>query len=140
MYCVPVDKLPVVFPKVVGLLTESFATHERDANPQDRVQELRQLLEQGLVNMWVLFDAAHENAYGVLVMGLVEYDRRRVLEIHSASVLRRSADWAEYLPFIRRYASAHGALAIEFDGRPGWSKVLAKHGFRTTQVRMVAEI
>ena len=140
MYCVPVDSLPVVFPKVSELLRRSFAVHDKDIDPDTRVAELRDLLERDLVTMWVLFDPTHEHAQGVLVLGLLEYDKRRTVEIYAAATTGEGIDWEQHLHLIREYALEHGATAIEFDGRIGWSKVLVRHGFRAIQIRMLAEV
>lgn len=99
------------------------------------VNDVRALLGEGLLILWVVYNEEKEKAIGCLLTEVLQYPRVKSLSIF----LLGGDDFpqiVEVLEDLKNYARSIECKTIEFYGRAGWEKVLKPYDFEKTHIVM----
>ena len=90
-------------------------------------------------HLWVV---TNEDAVVVsaIVTRFVEYENTKSLQIIATGGFNMKYWIDELMPKLHRFAMDCGADKAELIGRPGWARVLAKHGYKKTLVLLEADL
>lgn len=81
---------------------------------------------------WVAYDGS--NFKGLVVTEIMTYPQRKLLSMHFCGGVDLK-EWKEpMLTLLQRFAKDMGCDGIESVGRPGWSKVFNKDGYKAIWV------
>lgn len=99
------------------------------ANGRLGIDDVFRMLYSGESNLWVAFDETDSNrVYGIVITTVKTYPCKRMVDMTFCAG-DRLEDWQdEMMELVDRWAIDSGLDGMEFTGRKGWGKVLAKHG------------
>lgn len=123
----PAADVDAVWPLVEPLIAAATA---RSRGKED-AESIRAGLRTRELQLWI---AAWRDAIMALaVTEIVRHPRKTCCRIRICTGRGRQA-WQHHLATIERWARANGCQAMELVARPGWSRVLARHGYETTHL------
>lgn len=122
---VPCWEVHRVWPKVEAMLKRAT---DRSEGRYD-IEDLKEKIEKGEVDLWIVFDgdlqviAANTTTFTEYPQGL----------FCSGQFIggSRIDEWQDDMcALIENWARDHGCKAIEFSGRSGWGRLLARNNYR----------
>jgi hypothetical protein len=82
------------------------------------------------LQLWLAWDGT---VMALAVTELVRHPRKLCCRIRICTGRERRA-WQSFLAVLEAWAKAQGCAAMELIARPGWSRILAQHGYETTHL------
>ena len=131
------SELDEVTPLVRPLLAEACARTRRFT-----ADDVIDWIGEGKMQLWCVLAggmAARPRVKAVCVTEILSYPRRTVLSV-PVLVGEDRDEWLSHLDVLSRWARAQGCAEIEAMARPGWGRVLAPAGFKTTHIRIEKEL
>ncbi len=127
---VPAVQIPPLWPRIEPLVRRGLAHADGRYRPEDL---LRGLLGRDM-QLWLV---AGDGIEAVCITEIVRYPRQRRCNLFlcAGTGMRR---WVPLRETIERWARAQGCVAIELQGRPGWSRVL--RDYQQTHVLLRKEL
>lgn len=109
------------------LLEELCAQSHGKFLPNDMLRAV----ETGEWQLWGWLD--DRRLTGALLTRIVIYPQRKILEFVGLAGPDRS-EWMKYLGLVERWGRMRGCSGVEAEGRDGWVRVMAPHGYRKDRV------
>jgi hypothetical protein len=129
---VPAAEIDSVWPLVEPLIAAAC----RRGRDKDAPDDIRGALKARDLQLWLAWDGA---VAALAVTQIVCHPRKKCCRIRICTGRGRRA-WQGYIAVIEAWARAQGCAAMELIARPGWSRILARHGYATTHVFCEKEI
>ncbi len=124
-------KLIPVSPENVHLAWKDVGKYAGEAlvyaDDKYTVADVHEMLANGLLTLWVVYNDEKDKAVGCLLTEIIEHPRMRVLSIFLAG--GEFSNMILVLDDLKDYALSAKCKNIEFYGRPGWEKTLKPWGF-----------
>lgn len=122
---VPANLVPAIWPSILPIVERGVAASRGDRLAPDYFD----VCASGAAQLWLIGKDGAVAA--ICIAEMVQYPRRRValVDLIAGDGLD---DWLEQLDeTVGAWGRAHGAVAIQTGGRPGWSRVTKSIGYRT---------
>lgn len=130
MASIPADAVTDVWPSVAGLLKPALGV----AGGRLRMRDVYQQLKDERLILWTVRDE-REAPVAALVTRVAQYPSgKRMLAVDACGGSRMDEWLQTVVDTLMAFASASGLKGLEMFGRPGWQRVLARHGWRTPLV------
>ena len=123
---IPSAEIDAVWP----LVEPRIAAACRRGRDKEAPEDIRQALKARDQQLWLAWDGA---IAAVAVTQIVRHPRKTCCRIRICTGRERRS-WQACIAAIEGWARAQGCAAMELIARPGWSRVLARHGYETTHV------
>lgn len=101
------------------------------------VDDIYHYLRAGEAQMWALYDDSGLVKCG-LVTQLQEYEQLRVCRV--LVLAGRDADWERYSVDVESWARDEGCQRVESICRPGFARVMKKHGYQQLYVVIAKDL
>lgn len=126
---IPAGHISNVFPEVKVFFDRAV---QRTRGRMVTDDLLRQVIN-GDSQLWVAYDDTDGNKmYGIVVTTVKTYPHKRMVDMTFCAGDRLD-DWCSaIMGLIDEWAIQNGFNGMEFVGRKGWARVLAKHGLKET--------
>lgn len=128
-------ELPDVFMQVQPFLEEMANSSSGKYHPGD----IAKAIADRNFQLWVAVDPESKVLRAAAVTEIVNFPRKRVCR-----VLGATGDdfemWVDHILTMERWSKASGCTSMEPFTRPGWERVLKKHGYRKSHVLLEKEI
>jgi hypothetical protein len=129
---IPSAEIDAVWP----LVEPQIAAACRRGRGKETSDDIRRALKARDQQLWLAWDGA---IAAVAVTQIVRHPRKTCCRIRICAG-RKLPSWQAYIAAIEAWARAQGCAAMELIARPGWSRVLAPHGYETTHVYCEKEL
>jgi hypothetical protein len=123
---IPPAEVDAVWP----LVEPQIAAVCRRGRGKESPDDIRQALKARDQQLWLAWDGA---IAAVAVTQIVRHPRKTCCRIRICAGRERRS-WQAHIAAIEAWARAKGCAAMELIARPGWSRVLARHGYEITHV------
>ena len=125
---IPTDKIKDVQNFVIDSIEKALKFSGNHYNLND---VLKQLYE-GKAQLWILWNDKRKTKYqGCIVSKILERPNTRSLNLFIVTGKDRKL-WQDKINIIEDYAKQKGCSHLETYARPGWSRILKKHNYKTT--------
>jgi len=123
------------WPAVRVWVADALENGKADISPDD----VRLRLANGLMQLWLMWDAEARLAHGIVVTELVGSVRGKACNLVVVAGDRGSFKlWRPMTEAIKAWARSKGCVRLEGGGRDGWARLVKADGWRT--VRTVVEM
>lgn len=122
-------QLPDAFELIRPFLTEiAEATHGKVT-----IADLAKFIAEQKQQLWLAVDNDNDQVMAAATTEIVNHARMRVLYINGATGTDVET-WLPHIEEVERYAKAMGCMEVIPIARPGWERMLRKHGYKKTHV------
>lgn len=129
MASIPADAVTDVWPSVAGFLKLAMAM----TGGRTRMGDMYRQLKNGQLILWVVRND-REPVVAALTTRVAQYPAKRMLVVDACGGSRMDEWLQTVIDTLMAFASASGLKGMEMYGRPGWQRVLARHGWRAPLV------
>jgi len=130
MSVIPPEGVELFWPQVERLLVLATAY----SGGRMTVEDLRERMLDGRYLLWVAHDG--EAIRAAFATRTAVYPRRKVLAVECAGG-KGMCEWIELVQqTFRNFARDSGLDGVEMYGRPGWTRVLSRYGWKRAMVVM----
>lgn len=91
-------------------------------------ERIFELIRSGHYTCWVILHKVEGSMYGAFVTSLVRYQLRRTCKVVLIAGVRMPEWVSVVVQQVEDYAKIHCCDGVEFEGRPGWGKLLKPYG------------
>ena len=125
---IPTDKIKDVQNFVIDSIEKALKFSGNHYNLDD---VLKQLYE-GKAQLWILWNDKRKTKYqGCIVSKILERPNTKSLNLFIVTGQDRKL-WQDKINILEDYAKQQGCSHLETYARPGWSRILKKHNYKTT--------
>jgi hypothetical protein len=124
---VPSAEIDAVWP----LVEQMVAAACRRGRDKDTSDDIRRALKARDLQLWLAWNGA---ITALAVTQIVTHPRKTCCRIRIC-IGRERRSWEAHIATIEAWAKAQGCAAMELIARPGWSRLLRRHGSRIVRVR-----
>jgi hypothetical protein len=121
---------------VESLVAESLAQEEHILFT---LEDVRQALRVGRMKLWIIYEGG-SNMIGVLITAIESGSNGKALSIIALTGTGMPLWVKQFSDEMTAYAKKCGCRLIFEMGRPGWTKVLAKHGWVSPKSRIMLKM
>lgn len=127
---VPYGMLAGAVPQVIKYLNVS----EGWTRGRSKVDDILKFLFNGQMQLWVVLD--DNKIYGQLITEVKQYPQCKMLTIQYCAGEPQHMKLVEDKVYatLERFAKDNNCFGVELIGRPGWSKHVAKRGYKVSSV------
>ena len=129
--------IPVIIPTDKIKEVENFVTNSIDkalkfsGNHYNLDDVLKQLYD-GTAQLWILWNEKKKTKYqGCIVSKILERPNSKSLNLFIVTGQDRKL-WQDKITVLEDFAKQEGCSHLETYARPGWSRILKKHNYKTT--------
>ena len=129
--------IPVIIPTDKIKEVENFVTNSIDkalkfsGNHYNLDNVLKQLYD-GTAQLWILWNEKKKTKYqGCIVSKILERPNSKSLNLFIVTGQDRKL-WQDKITILEDFAKQEGCSHLETYARPGWSRILKKHNYKTT--------
>ena len=125
---IPTDKIKDVQNFVIDSIEKALKFSGNHYNLKDVLEQLYKDKAQ----LWILWNDKRKTKYqGCIVSKILERPNTRSLNLFIVTGKDRKL-WQDKINIIEDYAKQKGCSHLETYARPGWSRILKKHNYKTT--------
>lgn len=123
-------------------LVEPFIQDALDYHQMNRSSEYyKKALLEGSLSLWMVWEEkeGEQNVKCVLLSGIARIDGEWFC--HIPIISGEDMDlWLHFLPILERWAMSQGARYMDIRCRKGFKKILAKEGYRSTEIILTKDL
>ena len=125
---IPTDKIKDVQNFVIDSIEKALKFSGNHYNLDDVLKQL----SEGKAQLWILWNDKRKTKYqGCIVSKIIERPNTKSLNLFIVTGKNRKL-WQDKINIIEDYAKQKGCSHLETYARPGWSRILKKHNYKTT--------
>lgn len=123
---IPSAEIDAVWPLAEPLIAGAC----RRGRHKDAPDDIRRALKACDLQLWLAWDGA---IAALAVTQIATHPRKTCCRIRICTGRERRS-WEAHIATIEAWAKAQGCAAMELIARPGWSRILRRHGYDITHV------
>lgn len=126
---IPTDKIK----EVENFVTDSIDKALKFSGNHYNLDDVLKQLYDGTAQLWILWNEKKKTKYqGCIVSKILERPNSKSLNLFIVTGRDRKL-WQDKIPTILEdFAKQEGCSHLETYARPGWSRILKKHNYKTT--------
>ena len=125
---IPTDKIK----EVENFVTDSIDKALKFSGNHYNLDDVLKQLYDGTAQLWILWNEKKKTKYqGCIVSKILERPNSKSLNLFIVTGQDRKL-WQDKINILEDYAKEQGCIHLETYARPGWSRILKKHNYKTT--------
>ena len=125
---IPTDKIK----EVENFVTDSIDKALKFSGNHYNLDDVLKQLYDGTAQLWILWNEKKKTKYqGCIVSKILERPNTKSLNLFIVTGQDRKL-WQDKINILEDYAKQQGCSHLETYARPGWSRILKKHNYKTT--------
>ena len=125
---IPTDKIKEVEQFVIDSIDKALKFSGNHYNLDDVLKQVY----DGKAQLWILWNDKRKTKYqGCIVSKILERPNTKSLNLFIVTGQDRKL-WQDKINILEDYAKQQGCSHLETYARPGWSRILKKHNYKTT--------
>ena len=125
---IPTDKIK----EVENFVTDSIDKALKFSGNHYNLDDVLKQLYDGTAQLWILWNEKKKTKYqGCIVSKILERPNTKSLNLFIVTGRDRKL-WQDKITTIEDFAKEKGCSHLETYARPGWSRILKKHNYKTT--------
>jgi|TARA_R100000329_G_scaffold7445_1_gene8966 hypothetical protein len=125
---IPTDKIK----DVENFVSDSIEKALKFSGNHYNLDDVLKQLYEGKAQLWILWNDKRKTKYqGCIVSKILERPNTKSLNLFIVTGQDRKL-WQDKINILEDYAKQQGCSHLETYARPGWSRILKKHNYKTT--------
>tara|TARA_R100001224_G_scaffold111688_1_gene92296 strand:+ start:218 stop:643 length:426 start_codon:yes stop_codon:yes gene_type:complete len=125
---IPTDKIK----EVENFVTDSIDKALKFSGNHYNLDDVLKQLYDGTAQLWILWNEKKKTKYqGCIVSKILERPNSKSLNLFIVTGQDRKL-WQDKITILEDFAKQEGCSHLETYARPGWSRILKKHNYKTT--------
>tara|TARA_R100001129_G_scaffold23391_1_gene14914 strand:+ start:180 stop:605 length:426 start_codon:yes stop_codon:yes gene_type:complete len=125
---IPTDKIK----EVENFVTDSINKALKFSGNHYNLDDVLKQLYDGTAQLWILWNEKKKTKYqGCIVSKILERPNSKSLNLFIVTGQDRKL-WQDKITILEDFAKQEGCSHLETYARPGWSRILKKHNYKTT--------
>tara|TARA_R100001126_G_C4825416_1_gene148963 strand:+ start:31 stop:456 length:426 start_codon:yes stop_codon:yes gene_type:complete len=125
---IPTDKIK----EVENFVTDSINKALKFSGNHYNLDDVLKQLYDGTAQLWILWNEKKKTKYqGCIVSKILERPNSKSLNLFIVTGQDRKL-WQDKITVLEDFAKQEGCSHLETYARPGWSRILKKHNYKTT--------
>ena len=125
---IPTDKIK----EVEQFVTDSIDKALKFSGNHYNLDDVLKQLYDGTAQLWILWNEKKKTKYqGCIVSKILERPNSKSLNLFIVTGQDRKL-WQDKITVLEDFAKQEGCSHLETYARPGWSRILKKHNYKTT--------
>jgi hypothetical protein len=125
---IPTDKIK----QVENFIKDSIDKALKFGGNHYNLEDVLKLLYDGTAQLWILWNEKKKTKYqGCIVSKILERPNSKSLNLFIVTGQDRKL-WQDKITVLEDFAKQEGCSHLETYARPGWSRILKKHNYKTT--------
>ena len=125
---IPTDKIK----DVENFVSDSIKKALKFSGNHYNLDDVLKQLYEGKAQLWILWNDKRKTKYqGCIVSKILERPNTKSLNLFIVTGQDRKL-WQDKINILEDYAKQQGCSHLETYARPGWSRILKKHNYKTT--------
>ena len=125
---IPTDKIK----DVENFVSDSIEKALKFSGNHYNLDDVLKQLYEGKAQLWILWNDKRKTKYqGCIVSKILERPNTKSLNLFIVTGQDRKL-WQDKINILEDYAKEQGCSHLETYARPGWSRILKKHNYKTT--------
>lgn len=125
---IPTDKIK----EVENFVTDSIDKALKFSGNHYNLDNVLKQLYNGTAQLWILWNEKKKTKYqGCIVSKILERPNSKSLNLFIVTGQDRKL-WQDKITILEDFAKQEGCSHLETYARPGWSRILKKHNYKTT--------
>ena len=125
---IPTDKIK----EVENFVTDSIDKALKFSGNHYNLDDVLKQLYDGTAQLWILWNEKKKTKYqGCIVSKILERPNSKSLNLFIVTGQDRKL-WQDKITVLEDFAKQEGCSHLETYARPGWSRILKKHNYKTT--------
>tara|TARA_R100001086_G_scaffold140487_1_gene73783 strand:+ start:73 stop:498 length:426 start_codon:yes stop_codon:yes gene_type:complete len=125
---IPTDKIK----DVKNFITDSIEKALKFSGNHYNLDDVLKQLYEGKAQLWILWNDKRKTKYqGCIVTRILQRPNTKSLNLFIVTGKDRKL-WQDSITVFEDYAKQEGCSHLETYARPGWSRILKKHNYKTT--------
>ena len=125
---IPTDKIK----DVENFVSDSIEKALKFSGNHYNLDDVLKQLYEGKAQLWILWNDKRKTKYqGCIVTKILQRPNTKSLNLFIVTGKNRKL-WQDKINIIEDYAKQKGCSHLETYARPGWSRILKKHNYKTT--------
>jgi hypothetical protein len=125
---IPTDKIK----DVENFVSDSIEKALKFSGNHYNLNDVLKQLYEGKAQLWILWNDKRKTKYqGCIVSKILERPNTKSLNLFIVTGQDRKL-WQDKINILEDYAKQQGCSHLETYARPGWSRILKKHNYKTT--------